>query len=177
MPRDKNKLPLDMLYDFLLTATSNREWLYHNLRASLSKRFGLSNDAQINKKYAELKEDFDNDPDKYFLQLLRSPNAVLKWIEKKRLRFTPEVEKQFFEKHKDSPAYYRYCELFNIIVRNYEQLVTEIALDCKVSYNKQQYLNTLLKRRRLMKEWINEFLSYKTEVTKDDSIKTLLENL
>ncbi len=177
MPRDKNKLPLGMLYDFLLTATSNHGWLYHNLRSSLSERFGLSGDAQINKKYAELKEDFDNDPDKYFLQLIRSPNVALKWIEKKRTRFSEGVEKAFLEKYKDTPVYYRYCEVFNIIVDNYEQVVTEVALGCNISYNKKSYLNSLLKRRKLMKEWIGEFLSYKTEINQNDSIKTLLENL
>jgi hypothetical protein len=177
MPKDKSKLPLPILYEFLVTATNNNGFLYYNLRTALKSRFNLDTEAKAEEKYEELKNDFDNDPDKYFLQLLKSKNVTSNWIEKKRIRFTENVEKQFFEKYKDTPLYFRYCEIFNIIVGNYEQVVTEVALGCEVSYNKKRYLETLLKRRKMMKEWINEFLSHKTEITQGDSIKTLLENL
>jgi hypothetical protein len=177
MPRDKNVLPVDVLYDFLLTATSNHGYLYHNLRSALSKRFKLSDDAQVNKKYAQLKDDFDKDPDKYYQQLIRSPRVTLKWILTKKLRFSTEVEKLFLENNKDSHVYFTYCEIFNIIVENYAQIVTEVALECKDSHRKKSYLNNLTKRRKLCKEWIGQFLQYKTEISENDSIKTLLENL
>lgn len=176
MPRDKNKLPIVILYEFLESVTNSHNWISYKLTRDLKNRFSLS-DGEVDAKYKELKEDFEKDPDKYFLQLLKSQNTTLRWIERRKQRFSEKVEQTLISEYKDSPVYFRYCELFNIIVDNYEQVVTEVALDPKVSYNKKTYLNTLLKRRKLCKQWIVEFLRHKKEINESDSIKTLLENL
>lgn len=172
---DEKKLPVVILYEFLISLRHG--WLSYKVSDYIKNRFKLKDDAEINEKYKELKEDFEKDPDKYYLQLLRSKTTTLKLIEKQRKRFSEKVEEKLFAEYKDSPVYFRYCEIFNIIVDNYEQVVTEVALDPKVSYNKKSYLDSLLKRRRLCKGWIIDFLKHKSEINENDSIKTLLDNL
>lgn len=169
--RDKNTLPIDMICELLTHNT-----LYGSLRSKFGKRFAVSDWGNQETKIQEYKNEIKQNPDPHVLRIMKSQRLCYKYAEHIRSRMNPEIEKVFFEKQKNTYAYYYYCNKFNIIVEEFNQIVTEVALECKDSYLKKDYLETVLKKRRTCGEFIEQHIKL-LEISPTDTIEKLLASL
>lgn len=167
------KLPVDIVYKIIC-----KKGIYGKDRANFAKKFNINNDwTTVEDKIKEVLEDYRSNPDKYLILIAKSPRLVIKYIENGK-RFSPQVEKVFVENAKKKLiwAYYYYCEKFNIIVDDYEQTVTEVALNCDNIWYKKDYLSKILNKRKEFKEFLKEYI--KNEMIKENNtVEELLESL
>ena len=173
--RDKNELPVDLIYELLVSRN-----LYGCARKNFAKRFGLverKDDAEIYRKTQEFKKEIEENKEKYLIRLAKSARLVSKYIDHFHgSRLPKQAEELFFEKFKDSSEYYHYCSKFGIIVDNYNQILTEVAMECEKSNDEAFYLESILDKRKDCKKFIEEFVKF-NEINKNDSIESLLSML
>jgi hypothetical protein len=169
--RDKNILPLDMVCDFLIGNA-----LYGSTGNKFQKRFGLKDWNEREKKINEFRKLIQENPDPHILRIMKSTRLCGKYIEHLRERMKPEIEQAFFEKQKNTWIYYDYCARFNIIVEEFNQIVTEVALECDNIYHKEDYLEKVLEKRKNCKTFIEEHMRH-LEISPTESIQKLIESL
>lgn len=173
--RDKNELPVDMIFHILVEKN-----LYSSNRRKFAKRFGLLERTDANKlqdKIDEFRDQILENKEKNLCRLAKSPRLIIRYIDHFRGgRLPEEAEKVFFEKAKNSPEYYQYCSKFGIIVDNLNQIITEVAMECDGIYHEKDYLEDILEKRKSCKQFIEQFIKF-NELNKTDSIESLLAQL
>lgn len=173
--RDKNTLPVDMVYELLTHST-----LYGSLRDKFRKRFSTPKKTltwdEEGKKIAEFRKEILDNPNPHILRILKSHRLTYKLVERLKQRMEPELEKVFFDEQKDTGAYYFYCQQFNIIVEEFNQIVTEVALECDNVYLKEDYLEKILEKRKSCKEFIEQHIRH-LEISPTDTIENLIKSL
>lgn len=168
--KDKNELPLDMIY--LIFTERN---LYGANRKKFQARFGIEDYYKAQEKIEEFRSKLREDPEATLKKIAKSPRLVLKYIDRNR-RLPESAEKIFFEKTKGKPEYFHYCSKFGILVDNFEQVATEVALECEGTYHKKEYMNEIINQRKKCKSFLEQHV-VQQGLSKLDSIQKLLESL
>lgn len=169
--RDKNILPVDMVCDILVGRA-----LYGSTGAKFDKRFKLKDWSERKQKIEEFSKLIQENQDPHILRIMKSTRLFGKYLDHIDERMKPEIEKVFFEKQKDTWVYYSYCTKFNIIVEEFNQIVTEVALECDNIYLKEDYLEKVLTKRKNCKTFIEEHMRC-LEISPTESIQKLIESL
>lgn len=170
--RDKNELPVDMIFHFLVERN-----LYSSNRKKFAKRFGMKESFDLQNKIDETRKNIEENKQKYLCRIAKSPRLVIRYIDHFRGGKLPEeAEKIFFEKAKDSPEYYQYCSKFGIIVDNLNQIITKVAMECDGIFFEKDYLDNILEKRKSCKQFIEQFIKF-NEMNKTDTIESLLAQL
>jgi len=169
--RDKNTLPVDMVCDLLVGNA-----LYGSTGSKFQKRFGLKDWNEREKKVEEFRKAIQENPDPHILRIMKSTRLCGKYLDHIDERLKPEIEQFFFENQKDTWVYYNYCTKFNIIVEEFNQIVTEVALECDNIYLKEDYLDKVLEKRKDCRTFIEEHMRC-LEMSPTESIQKLLESL
>lgn len=172
--RDKNKLPIDMLCEIMSRGT-----IYGSLRDKFQKRFGCKDWYDTDKKIDELKEIVLSNIDSNLTRIFENSRITSRYLETRKnsnQRMSPEYEKIFFEKQKNSYVYYEYCRKHGIIIEEFNQVVTEVALNCENTHQKKYYLDGIIKKRKDCKKFLEQHIEL-LEIPPEESIKKLLESL
>jgi 3'-phosphoadenosine 5'-phosphosulfate sulfotransferase len=167
----RKQLPIDMLCDIIISGR-----LSYSLHSRFGKRFGITGYNQIHDKVEEVRKEILENPNEHIKRIFKSKRMTTKYVESLRKRMEPEIEQYFFEKCKNDWVYFSYCKRFEIIVEEFNQIVTEVALSCKDSYFKKDYLNEILDKRKSCKNFIVQHIEL-LDISPTDSIQKLIESL